>query len=228
MKLAIPTKRLQIDKAQQTILMVVAGAVVVSIFSLVSAKRLLSEASFQRQVVNSKRDAAKQLSQDVAAANQLTSRYATIFANSSESTNVLGGRNTSSSNALPPDGDNPRIVLNALPSVYDFPALISSVSRILSGAGISNPSISGTDQSATTNDAPTFSPQPQPINLSVSGSGSFYNVKKLIRDLERSIRPFDVTNLQLSGSNANMTISLNLTTYYQPAKALTISTETVQ
>src|SRR3990167_9374292 len=154
MKLQLKTKKLQISQAQSSMLLIMAGAVVISVFSLVSTKRLWSQSVFQRHVVNARRDAAKQLSDYLTSANQLVTRYNTIFANEENPTNVLGGRNTNNSKVLPPDGNNARIVLDALPSNYDFPALVSSVSQILSNNLISSPSIGGSDQSSTINDEP--------------------------------------------------------------------------
>jgi len=221
-------KQLQIDRAQSTTMIAVATAVVISVFCLVSAKQLWSQASFQRHVVDGKHQAATTLNNDTSSAADLTNRYNTIFQNNATSTNIIGGRNTSCTKAVPPDGSNDCIVLDALPTTYDFPALISSLTQILNNDSIANPGISGTDQSSSANSTPSASPAPIPIQLTISGNGSITQVKKLITDLERSIRPFNITDVQLRGSDANMSISLNVTTYYQPALVLTIGTRTVQ
>lgn len=228
MKLHITSKKLQINKAQSTIIIILASTVALSIFCLVSAKQLWSQAGFQRQVINAKRDAANALKADVMAAGQLTNRYNTIFNNPSSTRNVLSGKNTASTQAQPPDGDNARIVLDALPTGYDFPALISSLTKILNDNHIINPGISGSDQATTADDTPSAEPEPVPIQLTISGTGNASSVKRLIRDLERSIRPFDITNLQLRGSDAVMSVSINLKTYYQPAKSLTIGTKVIK
>lgn len=222
------SKQLQIDRDQSAALIAVAVAVVVSVFCLVSAKQLWSQASYQRHVVNGKHQAVTTLNNDINAAADLTNRYNTIFQNNATTVNIIGGRNVSCAKAVPPDGSNDCIVLDALPTTYDFPALISSLTQILNNDGITNPGISGTDQSSTANNTPSSSPAPIPIQLTISGNGAIGQVKSLISDLERSIRPFNVTNLQLRGSDANMSISMNVTTYYQPALVLTIGSRTVQ
>lgn len=228
MALKIIPKKIQIDRSKSAIVMVLAGAIVLSVFSLVSASRLWTRASFQRHVVSAQRQAAELLRADLTAANQLITSYTTVFNDSQKATNIIGGKNTQNKKAVPPDGNNANIVLDALPTSYDFPALISSLSQILKDSQINNPNITGTDLSDSTSNAPQADPQPVAIQLSISGNGSIDNVKRLLRTLERSIRPFDVINLQLRGSNNDMSVTIQLQTYFQPAKTLTISSKEVK
>jgi hypothetical protein len=226
-KLPTSTKHAQINKAQSTMFATITVATVVTIFCLVSAKALLSQAAYQRKVVNANHVAVKQLQTNVTAAKQLDTQYNSVF--ESGTTNIIGGKNDSSSDAVPPNGDNARIVLDALPSRYDFPALVSSLSKLLNADGIGNQSVTGTDQSVTvgSNDAAS-SPQPVQIQLTVAGTASYGAVQSFIKDLERSIRPFDVTNLQLSGPQGQLTFNLTVNTYYQPAKSLSITTKEIR
>src|SRR5439155_22125 len=136
------------------------------------------------------------------------SNYAQVF-EGSDPANIIGGKNTTNTSAVPPDGDNGRIVLDGLPTSYDFPALITSVNNILSRDNITNPSIAGNDESLMLKSQPTGQPQPQTIKLSVSGTNSYAGVQRLIRDFERSIRPFDITNLQLTGNESQMSVTIN-------------------
>ncbi len=228
MKINILSSSLRIEQSQQKVTAVLAIATIISVFSLVSAKQLWSQAHFQRHVTSARHQSALALVSDVAAANQLSTHYNSVFETSTNPSNIIGGKNTTSKNAKPPDGDNARVVLDALPSSYDFPALISSLTTILKNDNISSPTITGTDQSATANNTPSANPQPVVIQLSMSGTGSVKQVKKLMDDLDRSIRPFDVTQVQLRGSNASMNFTLSLKTYYQPAKSLVIGSKVVQ
>src|SRR5581483_3228413 len=72
---SINTKSIQLDKAEQTILGVVVGATIVTIFCLTSAKVLLNQALYQRRVINARNDSAKQLDADVTAASTLNAQY---------------------------------------------------------------------------------------------------------------------------------------------------------
>lgn len=221
MKLKISTKHLQIDKAQSTIVLVIALATVVTVFCLVSSKALLSQAAYQRKVLSETNQTKDKLEANIKAADSLVDNYNNVFIGNAPS-NVIGGRNTDDAGAKPPDGTNSRIVLDALPTSYDFPALVTSVASILSNANMSSPNIAGTDQSTEVSSAPLADPQPVPINISVSGSSSYASVQQLVKDFERSIRPFDVMSITLSGGESQMQVNMNMNTYFQPAKDLSV------
>jgi type II secretory pathway pseudopilin PulG len=199
--------------------------VAVGIFCLIGSKQLLGLANYQRKVINARNAALKQIEKNIQTVNSLKDRYQ-VF--DSTNPNIIGGQNTADTNAQPPNGTNSRIVLDALPSKYDFPALISSVYKIMANDGITSPSISATDQSLSITNLPSGNPQPVAIPLSVSGNGNYSQVLNLIRDLERSIRPFDITNLQLTGSNASMSFTLTATTYYQPGTVVDTTTKEIK
>jgi hypothetical protein len=227
MKVPVSAKRLQISKASSTIMSVVAIATVITVFCLVSSKALLSQAAYQNRLISAKNATVKQLEANKSAADQLVNHYRTAFDNAGP-TNLLGAKNDKSPTAVPPDVDNTRLVLNALPTTYDFPALISSLSKITNNNNMASPTISGTDESATQNHQPSASPQPVSIKISMSGQNSYEGIQRLVRDLERSTRPFDITSLQLNGSQSFMSVGLNLNTYYQPAKTLSAGTKEVR
>lgn len=225
MRLGFSTKRLQIDKAQSTILLVVCVSTAVTIFSLISTKSLLSQAAYHRREVAAKKTALKQINDNVSAATNLVTQYQ-AFNNTNP--NAIGGKNSQDPGVKPPDGTNSRVVLDALPSKYDFPALVSSVSNILATNNIVSPSVSGTDQSSTVSGAPTVVPQAISIPMTISGTASYASLQSLIRDLERSIRPFDVTNLQIRGSADNISFTLDSTTYFQPPKTLVVTNKEIK
>jgi hypothetical protein len=216
MRLPVSIKHMQIDKAGSVIVISISVATAVTIFSLVSVKTLLSQANYQRKVVNDKHAAIKQLRSNIDAVNTLVAQFK-VF--DSANPNVIGGAGSSSDTGAK-DGDNARIVLDALPSQYDFPALLSSIEKVTKIGGLSNPTITGTDQSAQNSNDPAIEPTPVPIALTVGGSGSYGSVQDIIKDFERSIRPFDPTTLQLSGGASSMQLTLNMNTYYQQAKSL--------
>lgn len=230
MKLAKPKLKkssMKMDKAESTILGIVVGATIITVFCLTSAKVLMGQALYQQRVISARNSSVKQLNQDIKNSNTLSAQYNSVFLGSAGE-NIIGGSNTAGDNTVPPDGDNGKIVLDALPTTYDFPALLTSMSKLLGTDGIGAQSIGGTDQATTIDSSPTYSPQPQPINLTVSGTSSYAGAKKVLTDLERSTRPFDVTHLSLSGNEANLSISMDLTTYYQPAKTLSIPSKEIK
>lgn len=224
MRFGLSGKRLQIDKAQSTVLITVCVCTAVTIFSLISTKALLSQAAYHRKEINAKKAALKQINSNLAAASNLVSQYQTF---NSSNPNAIGGKNSSDPSARPPDGTNSRVVLDALPSKYDFPALVSSMSSLLNSNAVASPSVSGTDQSSTVSAAPSTAPQPVPIPISLSGTSSYAGLQHLLKDIERSIRPIDITNLQMSGNASNISFSLQTNTYFQPPKTLVVTSKEV-
>ena len=217
MAVNLSIKHLQISKAGDQLAIVVTVAVVISVFCLVSCKSLLSQSSYQRKVLAAKNAAAKQLKANVAAANQLVTQYQ-VF--ESGDPNIIGGVGGTSPGNGPQDGDNARIVLDALPSQYDFPALVSSIEKILSGESVTIQGIGGTDQGQVPNPTDPSQIQPTPVAFSINVTGSVTSVQRLVNDLERSIRPIDITTFQLSGTEDDMQLTLNANTYYQPPLTL--------
>lgn len=219
LKTNISTKSIQIDKNQSAILGAVVVATIIAVFCLTSAKVLLNQALYQRRVINARNASAKQLEDDVSDAGKLSDQYKTVFLGS-DNQNIIGGNSNVGDSAAPPDGDNGKIVLDALPTKYDFPALLTSMSNLLDTDGVGAQSIGGSDQATTFSSDPSYNPQTNNIDLTISGATTYTGAKKLLNDLERSIRPFDVSHLTLSGNESALTMSLNVTTYYQPAKVL--------
>lgn len=210
---------------ERRLITIVGVAAIISVFCLASTKVLLSQAAYKRHIIAARREAVKVLNDNLAKSEALKAQYQ-IFEGTSPK-NIIGGRNTTDQDVNPPDGNNSRIVLNALPSSYDFPALISSLAKIMTNNGITNPSIGGTDQSDTVDAASSTTPSPVTITLTISGTGTYSQIQSVIKDLERSIRPFDLTNLKLQGSESSMSFSANLNTYFQPAKTLKITDKAV-
>jgi hypothetical protein len=226
MKIKISSKHIEIDKNQSTIILVIAIATIVTVFCLMSSRALLSKAAYQRKVINERQKSLTQLEKNVKDAQVFLGQYNNVF-NGDSPKNIINGRNIKDPSAKPPDGSNPRIVLNALPTTYDFPALVTSLAFILSSNNISAPSIVGLDSSVTIDSKPSANPQPGIIPVSISGTTTYAGAEKLIKDLERSIRPFDATKLSLSGSGATV-VNLDVNTYFQPAKILTVTQKEVK
>lgn len=220
----ISTKRTAISKSNAQVVMVVAVASFVTVFCLVAAKAVLSQNSYQSRVIKAKTTAHKQLILNIAAAGSLVSSYNSFV---SPSTNIIGGSTSGSGDK---DGDSGKIVLDALPSSYDFPALASSLEKIITSQNLKVSSISGIDDQVN-QAANLSSPKPQPVSMpfsfSVSGA-SYASIQQLINTLQSSIRPIQVDTLSLSGAANSMQTTITAHTYYQPAKNLKITKQVVK
>src|SRR3990167_11304168 len=226
MKVPRSGKQLKMDKSNTSVVVTVVVATIIVVFCGFSAKALFTQGAYQRRVVDAKHQTVKQLEDNITAAQSLSQQY-DVF--ESANPNAIGGKSDVAENAAPPDGKNSRIVLDALPTQYDFPALISSLSKLLGMNGISSPSVGGTDQGSGLSSQPTANPQPQSIDqIPIGGSASYGAVQNLIKDFERSIRPYNITSLQISGNEGQMTVNLIATTHFQPTTAIVLEKKQVK
>ncbi len=220
----LSTKRLAISRANTQMVVIAAVATFITIFCLFAAKALLSQYGYQSRVTKAESTANDQLKKNISTYAELLNSYQAFNA---QPTNVIGGSSTGSGNNA---GTNATIVLDALPSSYDFPALASSLEKILVGNNFSVTSITGTDDQLTEG-SNSSSPNPQPVSMPFSftvSNATYASVEQLMVTLEESIRPIQVDSITLSGAANNMSLTVNAHTFYQPAKNLGIKTEVIK
>lgn len=213
----VSVKHLMIDQKQSSMLIVIVVATIVTVFGLVATKSLVSKGLYQRRALHERREVASTLKDNYDSAKTLFKQYK-VFAD--QEPNMLGGLIDGSNNL---DGVNPRLVLDALPSKYDAPAVASSIEKVLVGRNVTINSLSVTDDPASNSDKAQPSPQSKTITFSFEGKTNYSNSLQLLKDFERSIRPFDLNTLEISGSDSDLKLSVGMTTYYQPAKSLDLA-----
>jgi hypothetical protein len=221
----ISIKQNLIDKANTSIVAAAAGAGFIVVFSLVASITLVGQMKYQSHVITAKKKALTQLKADISATNSLVQRYS-VFQGGSP--NLIGG-NSSASATGPQDGDNAKIVLDALPSSYDFPALITSLEKVLTSQNVNIESIGGSDDElAQGNNISSSTPTPVPMPFQFSVSGDYASIQSVPKALESSIRPIQVQTIDLSGAQSKLTLNVIAQTFYQPAKSLKISTKVIK
>jgi hypothetical protein len=217
------TKRTLIGKANSTMVIATTIAAFLLVFTLIAGKSLLSQMSYQNRVVSAKKTALTQLNEDLEARDSLQSSYVSFVR---EDPNVLGGNPEGTAEK---DGDNAKLVLDSLPSKYDFPALTTSLEKIITEQNMQILSITGTDQEAALAGKQTSpSPQVVPMPFQIQVGGSYQSVQNLLFVFLHSIRPFQIDTIELTGDESSMTATINAQTFYQPEKSLSIKTEVVQ
>lgn len=212
-------KRIQVDKTKTKLLAIVAGAAIITVFALMASKTYLSESNYLNRVTGAKEKALKQLKANKDAVSKLTASYKT-FAESAP--NALGGDPNGTAER---DGDNGRLVLDALPSKYDFPALTSSIEKLLAGYSIND--ITGNDDSVQ-QDLAENEAGPVEMPFSITVTSDYKGMQALVSTFERSIRPFQILTLDFSGSNTALQANISAKTYYQPEKDLKTGTEVIK
>ncbi len=217
------TKRTLITKANSSMVIATTLAAFVLVFALVAGKSLVSQMGYQNKVISTKKVALAQLKTDLAARDTLQKSYNAFV---SQNPNLLAGDASGSGTK---DGDNATLILDSLPSAYDFPALTTSLENIIGGQNLKILSISGTDQEATQGSNQS-SPTPQAVAMpfQVQVNGTYQSVQSLVSVFLSSIRPFQIQSIQLSGGESSMNADILAQTFYQPGKNLTIKSEVVR
>jgi hypothetical protein len=207
-------KRVLIDKANQSMFVMIASVAALVVFSGVSTRSLLKQSSHRAKVITAKKIAANTLAANDSEIGKLIDSYK-VFESSPES-------------VIRTTDKNSKIILDALPPKYDFPALASSLEKILTDGGYGITGISGTDNELSITD--TLTPNPAPIEMpfTLSVSGNYDKVKGLLGDLERSIRPIYVSSVSLSGTETDAKLNVVAKTYYQPGKNLSITKKAIK
>lgn len=215
-------KRLLIDKANTTMLVIIGLTSFILTFAAVGSKALISQNSYQSRVLKERQEALKKLKQNNTNVASLVTSYKSF---ASETQNVLGGSPVGKS---PRDGDNPKIILDALPSKYDFPGLISSLEKILTEGGFRIEGIGGNDDEVAQLNAATDKPvpieMPFPVSIRTTQGGGY----TLLATLEKSIRPIYINQLSLAVEQGELVMKMNAKSFYQPEKTLKVNTKVVK
>lgn len=219
----ISLKRIGVDKINSRMVTVTAGAAFLVVFFLVASYALFGQLMYQNKVIDTKKKAVSQLRANIKARDSLVVSYK-AFVGSNQ--NLLGGVPEGSG---PKDGGNAKIILDALPSKYDFPALASSLEKLLVDQRVSIKSITGIDdeviQGAQTS---AGTPVAVEIPFEVSVSGDYAAIQGVIKALDLSIRPFQVLSTQITGDQESLTLKFTAKTFYQPEKTLNIDMKVVK
>jgi len=216
-------KRALIDKSNTRMVIIISAAVFAIIFSLVAAKTLWGQAVYQGKVIKAKTNASNQLQADIKVANTLHASYSAFVGTA---TNIIGG---TSGGTGEKDGDNAKIILDALPTKYDFPALTTNLEALVQDQQVELTSISGVDDEiAQSTNISSSDPQSVEIPFSLTVSSDYDKTQALLGALEHSIRPIVIRTLDISGGKDKITTNITAVTYYQPAKSLNTRTQVVK
>ncbi|MCA9342573.1 hypothetical protein KC950_00975 [Candidatus Saccharibacteria bacterium] len=215
-------KRDLIGKTNSKMVATVAIAAFLSVFSLIAARALWSQRGYQSRVIGEKEKAVSQLEENIKAVEELEVSYR-AFVETQD--NVIGGNSQALGDR---DGDNAKIVLDALPSKYDYPALITSMEKLLAENNFTLKSIGGQDDEIAQAESSSAEPVMVPFSLT-SEVGNYVRVNELLQTLYRSIRPIHYKNLNISGSGESaLEVSVDGFTYYQPSKEFKVDTKVVK
>ncbi|HSW81224.1 MAG TPA: type 4a pilus biogenesis protein PilO [Candidatus Saccharimonas sp.] len=208
-------KRQQIELAgRYMFIWVVVAAIAVS-FCVATGQYLFNKWVYNNKVLSAKYTASDTLGKNITAATELKKQVDSLVAN-----NDLASVKTD------PNDTATKSVLDALPITDDSAALATSLQQaILSKSGVSIQSITVPAESAA---AQGTTSTPQEMKFSFVVTGTYDKIKTMVHDLERTIRPIKITDISMTGSDANLQANVDAITYYQPAKTVNAREETVK
>jgi Tfp pilus assembly protein PilO len=198
-------KHVQVDRQHLQIIIVVSLATAGVIFTIFAMQSMYMKARYQSKVISKRTSANKILEANVKKAKTIAVTF-NAFDNQQE--DILGGKEK-----------NSKIVLDSLPSKYDFPALASSISNIATTNGLSIKQLSGTDNEVAA-EQESASPKPIEMPFEVTVDGTYEKIQSFLDGMQKSIRPIKVQKVTLKGSEGDMSASITAVTYYQPAKVI--------
>ncbi len=222
-KLNLSTKRMKIDKANALMVSVIAGASFLVIFSAVASNQLLSQRAYQARVITEKEEANDTLKKNVESVKSLAKSYREFV---ERPINVIGGLSVGDHEK---DGDNARIVLDALPSKYDFPATMNSMTQLLTSKNFKMNFTHGEDDEINQQkQTGSSNPEPVEIPISVEVKGDYSAMILAIQTINQSIRPIPIYKMTLAGNDAALKMELETKTFYLPEKTLEIKSKVVK
>lgn len=219
----LSAKRIALDKANAQLLVIISVAIFFVIFSTVAIKALYSQMTYQTRVIDKKEATLELAKQNIDEVQKLNLAY-TEF--SSEITNAIGGNPKGAGDR---DGENARIILDALPSKYDYPALNTSLDKLAKLGGFQLTSITGTDDEVNQSTNQTSAiPEPVDMPFTVQSNISNGGGTAFMQLFEKSIRPIQVQKLSITGKDNQLEIVVTAKTYFKPEKKLNITKEEVK
>lgn len=212
-----------IEKANSNTVIVVAATVFIVIFCLFALKTLFGQMTFQNEVISEKKKAKTQLDKNISNLSTLSDSYATF----DESVlNILSGSRNGDG---PRDGSNAKLVLDALPKTLDVPALASSFEKILVEGGYKFDSISGSEKSTRSSRSNEVdSDELNEIEYSFSVQGSTAQTVELINNLENSIRPIYIDEIDMGITTGKINASYTIRTFYAEEKTFDLTSKEVK
>lgn len=211
------TKSKQEMKTGNYIVLLSVITILVVLVGGLAAKSLGEDLLHNQRVITKKGLAQKTLTADVLSAQAITNQY-----------QALAGQQ--------------QLVADALPNESDLPGLASAVQAMAASAGsqlldVSQSNDTGTSTATTTGtsasgSAATISSAssnaPTPLPISITATTSYTSLPAFLAAIEGSLRPIKVSDIQLSGTNNALNITISATTYYQTPVTFTIGKETVK
>jgi len=213
------SKRQQISAAGRAMFLWVAVSAIVLSFAVVALQFFYQQWAFNNQVLTAKYTASDTLTKNLNNISSLKDNVNQLVGNS----DLAASRNAD-------DETNFQVVLDALPTSSDPTALATSIQKVIAPrSGVTLDSVSApTDTSITTTDTTTQVNAPAELRYSVVVIGNYQSIQTFLLNLEKTIRPMNVTGLSVIGSDVSLRATIDFTTYYQPTASVNVTKKALE
>lgn len=198
-------KKNKIDEAKAKMFGVISLCSVVIAASIVVMGNLWGLRGFHNRVIDELKSTEEVVAQNAINAAALDAEFKTL-----EGTEV-----------------NSKQILDSLPSVLDFPALATSVEKLVEDEELVLESFSGKDDAGTAEKS-AVNPEPVELPFSIVVTGRYDDIQKFILSAEQVIRPLVIQSVEMKGSDKAMSATINYITYYQPTTSIETESKSVR
>lgn len=216
--IAVISRRSVVQASAKAMFLWVAGASILVVTIAVLFIYVFKQFSFNNTVISKETTAVRTLKENTRAYSELKKNIDELVANSD-----LASVKT------PQSIDNLQVITDSLATTSDSSTFAASLQNIIaprSGVSLESvtiPSDAEFDSVATTVTTEDAEIKPEELIYQVEAIGNYQSIAAFLENLERTIRPVDIRNLELSGSDSMLRAQITLVTYYQPVKDIKIS-----
>ncbi len=217
-------KRQQISKANKAVFIWVTIAGVVLAVAVVLAQVMIKQFMFNVSIIDIQRNTNATLIKNAETYDPLRTEVSKLIANER-----LSALRTDKDE----DGDNAlQVVIDSMPTVDDRLSLAASLQQaVLSQSGVRIEQLGITDGATVLTTEPTETAGTETEGLkevffTFKAVGTYDQIKKMLDDMQLSIRPISVTELRLSGESSTMTAEIQAKSYYATPPTTDLKKET--
>ena len=214
-------KRQQIENAQRTMFLWVAGAAAIVGVALVLSVSLFEQLTFKQEILNKKNETVGNLQHNNEIVEELK-----------ENAQLLNTNASLKETPHPEDKEPISVVLDALPSQANSSALGASLQqKLLTGVAIDALTvepIAGAEDDEGNSDS-DVGPQEVNFDFTVStGAKDTEKLREVLRKLERSIRTINVQSITIEQQRSRVSLSVEGVAYFLPEVKVELDKETVR
>lgn len=219
-KLTGMKKRQQIASANKMIFVWVIIASVAISFAGVTVQFLLKQAILNQNVIGAKLETQDTLAKNLENVEKLK-----------ENVNALLADTKLASVKANPEDTTLKVVLDALPTTDDKSALGASLQQvILPKSGVTTSDITTILQNSevAAAESEVDASGVQSSTFTFAASGDYNRIKSMLLDMERTIRPMDITTLSLQSSDGTIRATVGGVTFYDPEQTVQLGKKTIK